>query len=74
MTRKRILLIYFGFLLALLAATALVLQGSGMSQSFVESMLSRFLNRDRFSLGNASIDLGDGSVTLENLQLTCGKL
>ncbi len=43
-----------------------------MSQTFVESLLSRFLNRDRFTLGGASIDLGSGSVTLEDLRLSTG--
>jgi hypothetical protein len=43
-----------------------------MSQSFVESMLSRILNRDRFTIGSASIDLGSGSVTVEDLHLSTG--
>lgn len=69
MTRKRILFLYLGFLSLLLCGTWLVLRETGVARTFVENVLTQFLERDAFSLRDANVDLGDGTVTLRGLEI-----
>ncbi|MBI5851615.1 MAG: hypothetical protein HZB39_11420 [Planctomycetes bacterium] len=69
MSKKRILILYLGFVLALLAGTWALLGETGLSRTFVENLLAKVIRRDRFSLRDAAVDLGGGVVTLRGLQV-----
>ncbi|MCC6781929.1 MAG: hypothetical protein IT457_03715 [Planctomycetes bacterium] len=69
MTKKRILLLYFGFVLTLLVGTWAILGKTGVSRTFVENLLAKVIRRDRFSLRDAAVDLGGGVVTLRGLEV-----
>ena len=64
MTKKRILLLYFGFVLTLLVGTWAILGKTGVSRTFVENLLAKVIRRDRFSLRDAAVDLGDAVEAL----------
>ncbi|MCC6673182.1 MAG: hypothetical protein IT458_19105 [Planctomycetes bacterium] len=68
MSRKRIVLLFAGFLALLLATTYVVLDLSGASRKVVEQLLARFIRSD-FLLGRANLDLGSGTVVLGELTL-----
>ncbi|MFO1052968.1 MAG: AsmA-like C-terminal region-containing protein [Planctomycetota bacterium] len=70
MSRKRILLLYFGFVTALLVTTWIVLGRTGVSRTFVANLLARVIRPEHFKLRDAAVDLGGGIVTLRGLEVS----
>ena len=66
--RRRIILFFVCFLVALVAGTYIVLVYTGASRSIVESVMSRFI-RSRFELRDAEFDPATGTVSLEGVQI-----
>jgi hypothetical protein len=67
LSKRRIFLLYLGFLAILLAGTWFVLGQTGASRAFVANLLARVIRPEHFSLADAAVDLGGGVVTLRGL-------
>ncbi|MEM7201259.1 MAG: AsmA-like C-terminal region-containing protein [Planctomycetota bacterium] len=68
MRRRRILLLFAGFLSALFVATYLILRHTGASRAFVEGALARFIRSD-FGLRDADVDPTSGVVRLHGIHI-----
>ncbi len=66
--RRRILLLFAGFVTVLLLGTYFVLQHTGASRAIVQSLLARFI-RSRLDLSGAEVDPASGKVRLRSLQI-----
>ena len=70
MSRKRIFLLYLGFVTTLLVGTWLILGKTGVSRAFVTNLLARVIRPEHFKLRDAAVDFGDGVVTLRGFEVS----
>ena len=69
LSRRRILLFFFTFLVILTGTTYVVLYQSGATRSFVRQLIGQAIREDLVHVGDAEFDIASGTVTGTDLEL-----